>query len=238
MEKNKKIGIFLIARSGSKRLPGKHFLKLNKNLKIIDLCILRLKKSKLVKQIYLCTTKKKKDDKFKLVCDDHKIKLYRGSEYDVLKRVISCAKKYSIETIVRITGDCPIIDPELIDKCIKLHVIKNNDYTTNTLKLTFPDGLDVEVVELKSLLKSQKNSDNLFNKEHVTPFIKFSKQFKKQNLKNNINYSDRRWTLDYLKDYIFFKRVIRYFKPNIYFTWSDLISAEKKNTKLLNIKKR
>ena len=234
----KKVGIFLIARSSSNRLPNKHFLKLDKDLRIIDLCILRLKKTKLANKIYLCTTKNKSDDKFIKVCKEHKINIFRGSELDVLKRVIDCAKKNSIKTIVRITGDCPIIDPNLIDKCLKIHLGNNIDYTTNTLKFTFPDGLDVEVIELISLMKSFQISKNLYNKEHVTSFIRDSKIFTKKNIKSMHNYSNRRWTLDYYKDYIFIKRVFKYFSPNIYFNWKSLINAEKNNKKMINLKKR
>ena len=117
MKNEKKIAIFLAARSGSKRLPNKHFLKINKKLRMIDLCILRLKKVKLTKKIFLCTTKKKDDDKFISICKKHKIKIFRGSENNVLKRFVDCAKKNSINHIVRITADCPIIDSKLIDKC-------------------------------------------------------------------------------------------------------------------------
>ena len=124
MKNIKKIAIFLAARSGSKRLPKKHFLKLNKNLNVIDLCIKRLKKAKLVNKIILCTTNKNEDYKFKYVCQKHKINLFRGDENNVLKRFIDCAKKNSINTIVRITADCPIIDPKLIDKCIYAHFKK------------------------------------------------------------------------------------------------------------------
>ena len=86
---------------------------------------------------------------------------------------------------MRITGDCPIIDPKIIDNCIKLHFKNKSDYTTNTLKLSFPDGLDVEVININSLIKSQINSKNQFNIEHVTPYIRKSKIFKKQNFKNS-----------------------------------------------------
>ena len=234
----KEIGIFLAARSGSKRLPNKHFLKINSKLRIIDLCILRLKKTKLVKKIFLCTTKKNEDHKFKNVCKLHNIALYKGSTNDVAKRLIKCAEKNYIKTIVRITADCPIIDPELIDKCIKLHFKKKNDYTTNTLKLSFPDGLDVEVINLEMLKKSQTLSRTKNNQEHVTPFIRRSKKFKKYNLKNSINYSNRRWTLDNLKDYFFLKKVVTYFSPKIHFSWKELLSAEKNNKSLINIKAR
>lgn len=233
-----KIGIFLAARSGSKRLPNKHFLKINSNLRFIDLCIYRLKKAKLVNKIYLCTTKKKEDDKFISVCKLHKIKIYRGSSLNVAKRIIDCAKQNSIEIIVRITADCPIIDPNLIDQCIKLHLKKKTDYTSNILKLSFPDGLDVEVINLHALIKSLKIYKSKLNKEHVTHFIKKSNIFKKYNYKNYKNYSNRRWTLDNYKDYLFLKNAVKYFLPKKNFSWNDLIKAEKYDNSLINIRER
>ena len=142
------------------------------------------------------------------------------------------------EIIVRITADCPIIDPRIIDKCIKLHLNKKSDYTSNTLKLTFPDGLDVELIDLNTLIKSQKISKSKSNKEHVTFFVKKSKLFKKNNYVNNINYSNRRWTLDNLEDFLFLKKIVKYFLPNMYFSWKDIIKAEKKNKSLINTKER
>lgn len=230
--------IFLLARSGSKRFPNKHFYKLNSNYTAIEFCIKRLKKSKKVKKIILCTTKKKEDNKFKNICRKHKIQIFRGSEKNVLKRIIDCAKDNSIKTVVRITGDCPIIDPKIIDNCVTLHFRNKSDYTTNTLKLSFPDGLDVEVINLTSLIKSQINSKSQFNIEHVTPYIRKSKIFKKYNFKNSVNYSNRRWTLDEYDDFIFIKKVVKYFSSNIYFSWKELIKAEKQEKSLINIKKR
>ena len=237
MKNKNKIAIFLAARSGSKRLPNKHFLKFNSKMKTIDLLILRLKKAKLVNKIFLCTTNEKNDLKFKKICTSHNIELFRGSTNNVLKRFIDCAKENSIETVIRITADNPLIDPKLIDECIKLHYKKNADYTTNTLKLTFPDGLDVEIININTLLKSQKISNTTSNNEHVTLYIRKSKIFKKHNYKNSINYGNRRWTLDYIEDYSFLKKVVKYFSPNIYFSWKDLINAEQRNKFLINIRK-
>ena len=232
------IAIFLAARSGSKRLPKKHFLKINSKLRIIDLCILRLKKAKLVKKIFLCTTQKKEDDKFKNVCKLHNINLFRGSTNNVAKRIIDCAQENNIKTIIRITADCPIIDTEIIDKCVKEHFQRKSDYTTNTLNLSFPDGLDVEVINLDALIKSQKLSKKSDNKEHVTPYIRKSKKFKKYNYKNKKNFSNRRWTLDNLEDYYFLKNILHYFWPKIYFSWKDIIKAERFNKSLINEKER
>lgn len=238
MKYNPHIAIFLAARSGSKRLPKKHFLKLNSKLKVIDLCILRLKNTKFVNKIFLCTTKKKEDNKFKNICKLHNIELFKGSTKNVAKRFIECAKKNSIKTIVRITGDCPIIDPEIIDECIKLHFKKKCDYTTNALNLTFPDGLDVEVINLEKLIESQNLFRRGYNKEHVTYYIRRSKKFKKSNYKNSVNYSNRRWTLDTYKDFLFLKKVVNHFSENLNFSWKDLIKAEKNNKSLINIKER
>ena len=232
------IAIFLAARSGSKRLPNKHFLKINSELKMIDLCILRLKKTKLVKKIFLCTTNKKEDKRFERICKLHKIKIFRGSTNNVLKRIIDCAKQNSIETIIRITADCPLIDPVLIDRCIKLHYKNKCDYSTNTLNLTFPDGQDIEIANLDALLKSQKLSRSKLNKEHVTTFIRKSKKFKKFNYRSLTNYSNRRWTVDHTEDFLFLKKVIKYFSPKIYFSWIDLIKAEKIDNSLVHIKMR
>ena len=238
MKNFEKIAIFLAARSSSKRLSNKHFLKVNKNLRVIDLCILRLKKVKLVKKIFLCTTRKKEDDKFQKVCKKHDISLFRGSANNVLKRFIDCARKNSIRTIVRITADCPLIEPKLIDRCIKLHFKRNSDYTSNILKLSYPDGLDVETINLSALIKSQNISKSLLNKEHVTYFIRSSKIFKKNNFKNSKDYSNRRWTLDLKKDYLFLKKVLRFFSPNINFSWQDILLAEKNNKSVINKKYR
>lgn len=238
MKNIKNIAIFLSARSGSKRLPNKHFLKINSKLNVIDVCILRLKKSKFANNIFLCTTKKKEDDKFKNVCRKHKIKLFRGSNSNVAKRIIDCAKKNHIETIVRVTADCPIIDPKLIDRCINLHCKKESNYTSNVIEPSFPDGQDVEVINLKTLIYSQKINKSNRNKEHVTYFIRKSKIFKKFNFKNSIDFSNRRWTLDKFNDFLFLKRVVNYFLPNIHFSWKDLIKAERNNKSLIYIKSR
>ena len=117
---------------------------------------LKIKKSIASKENIFVHNKRKKDDKFKIISKRHNIKLFRSSKNNVAKRLLDCAIENSIDTIVRITADCPIIDPKLIDKCIKLHFSKNSDYTSNTLKLSFPDGLDVEVINTKTLIKSQR----------------------------------------------------------------------------------
>ena len=196
-------------------MPKKHFLEIDKNLRVIDLCIRRLKKTQLTDKIFLCTTKRKEDYKFKAVCLNHKINLFKGDEKNVLKRFVDCAQKNSIDIIVRITADCPLIDPSIVDKCIKLHYQRKSQYTTNTLIFSYPKGLDVEVINIEALLKSQKLSKCKRNIEHVTPFIRKSKFFK-HNLKFD-KLRNRRWTLDYYKDYLYLQKVIKFFHLIFFF---------------------
>ena len=106
------------------------------------------------------------------------------------------------------------------------------------MKLSFPDGLDVEVFNIDALIKSQKMSKTKLNKEHVTYYMRRSRQFTKFNYKYFVNYSNRRWTLDNYKDYLFLKSVLKYFYPKIYFSWLELIKAEKINKSLIYIKER
>ena len=156
----------------------------------------------------------------------------------ILKRLVDCATENSIETIVRITADCPLIDPKLIDHCLKIHFKKKLDYTANTLNLSFPDGQDIEIISYNALLKSEKKSKNSYNQEHVTPYIRKSKIFKKYNYKSKVDYSNRRWTLDNYEDFLFLKKVIKFFSPNLFFSWKDLIKSEKYDKSLIYIKER
>ena len=150
LNKNK-IAIFLAARSGSKRLPNKHFLKINSDLRVIDLCILRLKKTKLVNKIFLCTTREKRDNKFNNICKKHNIKLFRGSTNNVAKRIIDRAIKNSIITIIRITADCPFVDPKMLDNFILNFQKQKCDYLSNIIPPSYPDGMDIEIFNFKTL---------------------------------------------------------------------------------------
>ena len=230
--KSRNIGILIAARSDSSRLPKKHFKIINDNfnLSAIDYCIKRLKKTK-IKKIFLCTTKRKVDTVFKNICKKNKIKLFKGSTSNVLKRYINCAKKNNIKDIIRITGDCPLIDINLIKKLLNIYIYKNYDYVSNTAPSSFPDGLDVEIVKLSALERSYLLNRSQKNLEHVTFFIKKSKKFKKFNLKYKKNLSNIRWTLDTHKDLILIKSIVNHFHPKIHFSWIDIEKVKKFNRK-------
>ena len=119
-----------------------------------------------------------------------------GSENNVLDRYYKCAKKYKSNIIVRITGDCPLIDAKLVDDAITRFKKSKVDILTNHNPPTYPDGLDVSVFNFKSLFLAWKNAKTNFDKEHVVPFMLKNNEFKKTNLKHSKDFSRERWTLD------------------------------------------
>jgi spore coat polysaccharide biosynthesis protein SpsF (cytidylyltransferase family) len=223
------------ARTSSTRLPNKVLMKLGE-FSVIKNIILRLKRSKFINDIVIATTINKEDKKIVSEIIDMDIRVFCGSENDVLDRFYQVAKLLKPNNIVRITSDCPVIDSEIVDKVIELHKENNSDYTSNTLEETFPDGLDIEVFTYNALENAWKNAKLLSEREHVTPFIRNSNNFKKSNLKNYIDLSKKRWTLDNKEDYEFLKIIFDnlYYK-NHNFNMNDILDFINKNPEIENI---
>lgn len=159
------------ARMGSTRLPGKALKKVN-GKPLIEILLYRLSLAKKIDKIILATSENSENDELANLVEKLEYEVYRGSEDDVLDRYYRAAKKYQPTSIVRITGDCPIIDPELVDEVIDLYHNKNVDYASNTEPPTFPDGLDTEVFSFAALETAHQQATNSFDREHVTPFIR------------------------------------------------------------------
>jgi len=119
----------------------------------------------------------------------------------VLDRFYQVAKLLKPNHIVRITADCPLMDPHIIDLVVEKHLSSESDYTSNILPPTYPDGLDVEIFTFESLQKANEGANLLSHREHVTPYIRQKKLFTQYNIKNDIDLSNKRWTLDEPKDY-------------------------------------
>ena len=220
------------ARMGSLRLPNKVMLPLSGDMTIIEVLLKRLSKSRQIDEIILATSVDKKNDSL----SDHVMGLgyqvYRGSESDVLDRYYKSAKKYHAGVVVRITGDCPLIDHEVVDSVIELYKSDESDYVSNVMPPTYPDGLDVEVFSFKSLEYAWKNSTSDVDREHVTPFIRNSKLFKSDNLAYKEDFSGERWTVDELPDYNVVKSVFGHFYPSIDFDWLEVIKLRNKHPEL------
>ena len=202
------------------------------NTPIIELLIKRLSKSKELDEIVVATSKNSEDDKLAQHVESIGYKCYRGSEDNVFSRYINAGKKIKAEILVRITGDCPLVDPKIVDDCIVNFKKSKVDYYTNTFPPTFPDGLDVEVFKLDTLTKIQNFNLSKEDKEHVTKFIIDNNTFTKKNLSNGENLSHLRWTLDEKEDFSVISKIFNNFSPNIHFSWQDILKLYKKNKEL------
>ncbi len=202
------IAAIIQCRLGSTRLPRKIFLDLN-GKPIIKHLVERLKKSKKIEKIIIATTLDTQDDQVCEWCEEESLDYFRGDTENVLSRFYHCAKRFNVSKIVRVTSDCPLIDPEIVDKTIELFSREEFDYASNNLKKTFPHGLDVEVFSYKSLETSYLNSSSKIEKEHITQFIrKRPNEFKLVNLSSKNNLSDIRITIDEKEDLILVRKII------------------------------
>ena len=226
-----KIIAIVQARMGSTRLPNKVMRKIG-NLPMIEILLKRLSNSKLINQIVLATSI---DARNKILVDHVKsvgFNCEQGSDSDVLERYVETAEKYKADIVVRITGDCPIVDPELVDECIKKFEETGADYYSNTILPTFPDGLDVELIKFSALKESAKQTKNISHREHVTSYIKESDNFSKSNFCNDKDFSDLRWTVDDPEDFEVISKIFDHFKPNIYFGWKEVLKLYNKQPQL------
>ena len=199
------IGAIIQARMGASRLPGKVLKKISGEA-LIQHQIDRIKKSNNLEKIIVATTKHPIDDDIVNFCYDNNIDYFRGSEDDVLSRYYECAKYHGISTIVRLTADCPLIDPTVIDKVINLFFESEVDYSSNTVPpetSLWPDGSDVEVFSFKALKRAYEESTKKEEREHVTFYFwkEKSNDFKTAQLDNNEDWSKYRYTVDYIEDF-------------------------------------
>ena len=222
------IGIIQV-RMGSSRLPNKALEDLSGSPAIVRM-VKRVQLSNHLNKIYIATGTSSAND---LLVDHLKdikgIKVFRGDDDDVLERFYQIANIEKADIIIRLTGDCPLIDPSIIDLVISLIIRDKSDYASNTMKRTYPDGLDVEAFTYKALKKTYKMAKDQYAREHVTSYMhglsKNSKSnglFKKSSLENNVDFSHLRWTLDEEKDLELLKVI--YANINNKDSWLKIIS--------------
>ena len=240
-----KIGAIIQARSSSTRLPKKVLKKLpyGSRITVLQQVIRRLKRSKRIEKIIIATTSYVEDKAIVKVAQSENVKWFRGSKDDVLSRYYLAAKQNKLDIIVRITSDCPCIDPEIIDSVIENHIRTKSDYTTNTLQRTFPHGLDTEVFNFDILGKAFSEAKQDYEKEHVTPYIYKTRPdlFKITLVRasKEQTYPEIRITLDTEEDYALLCAVFDYLYPiNKFFVTKDIIDLFHKKPwlKLINMK--
>lgn len=225
-----KVIIIIQARMGATRLYGKP-LKEILGKPILYYVVNRCKQAALAHDVVVATTTHKRDDQIVNWCKKEHVPYARGSEEDVLSRYLLAAKKYQADVIVRVTADNPLIEPQIIDSIISSYLNYHWDYGSNTLKRTYPRGLDVEVFSFKALQTAAECAKEPSEKEHVTPyFYRHPEKFRLGNVAHTKDYSAYRFTVDTEEDFQLIQQMIEALSsswPN--FTLNDLIELLNKH---------
>jgi len=196
----KKAVVIIQARMGSSRLPNKVLMPLA-GKPVLEHVVRRCQHARFVDRVIVATTVDSKDLDIVNFVNGLGIDVFEGSVNDVLDRYYQTAKLFKAGHIVRITADCPTIDPDVIDLVVEEYFESGVDYASNTLEETFPDGEDVEVFSFEVLSQAWNEAKLPSEREHVTPYIRKNNSFKKINISHDINWGHCRWTLDEPKDY-------------------------------------
>ena len=223
------------ARMTSSRLPGKVMMPIG-DKPALECMIERVRKAKKIDNVIVATTTNKEDDPIVTLCKKLKVPYYRGSENNVFQRVLQTHVEFKSDVIVELTGDCPIIDPILIDEAIECYQSNSYDYVSNCIDFTYPLGMAVEVFSLSKLQEISKTILSEEDKEHVSVRFFEDKVYSSFNIEaeENLHFPELSVTLDTQADYEMITTVYNNFAHNN-FTLEDIISFIKINPHLLKI---
>ena len=211
--------IVVQARMGSTRLPGK-VLKDIAGRPMLSYQMERLRRVKRAERIVVATTDQPADDAVERFCQKEKIACVRGSEHDVLARYHLAIERFPADVVVRITADCPLIDPAIVDDAIAAY---EPDYVSNMLEITYPYGMAVEVFSAQALREAHREAKDPAEREHVTPFIwRRPQRYRLKSLTMTPNLSHHRWTVDTPEDFELVSRLLKTLKPH--FTLQDVLA--------------
>lgn len=239
MEIKSRVVCIIQSRMSSTRLPGK-VLKEICGHPMIYWVVKRASKAKLINKLVVATTKDKTDSCIVDWCRKNDVECFRGDAYDVLDRYYQAAKIYQADTIVRLTADCPLIDPDLIDELIEDFFNKGVDFAANRLpppyKRTYPIGLDIEITSFSALEEAWHQARLPFEREHVMPYLySVEGRFKTYILDAEKDYSDHRWTVDTVEDLEFVRALFSKLDCRIDFTWCEVLKTIQENPALEEI---
>ena len=222
----------------STRLPGKVLAKIAGRPMLWHV-VNRVRMARSIDQVVVATSTKFTDNVIAQFCANHHIECFRGSETDVLDRFYGAARHFGAKTVVRITADCPLIDPQVIDTVVGTFCAGEFDYVTNTLRYTYPDGLDTEVYSLAALETAWQEACLPSEREHVTSYLRNSGRFRVGGVENAIDLSARhlRWTVDEQVDLEFVRAVYRHLwsKQHEVFYLDDILQLLEREPNLVKI---
>ncbi len=232
-EKVKTIGI-IQARMGSTRLPGKVLAEVGGH-PMLRHVVTRASKAQKLESVLVATTTDRSDDPVESFCRATGIPVFRGSVDDVLERYYRAARSVSAQSIARITGDCPLIDPGLIDEVVSLFLERSYDYASNVHPPTYPDGLDTEVFSFAALERAFEEARLPSEREHVTSYmVNHPELFRLGAVRCDRDYSHMRWTVDEAEDLAFVRAVFDEMKSEA-FGMRDVIALLEEKSELAAI---
>jgi spore coat polysaccharide biosynthesis protein SpsF len=233
---NLKVVAIIQARMGSTRLPGKVLKDLAGDT-VLARVVNRSRRARLVHQVVVATSELPADDAIVRECERLGVARFRGDEADVLDRYYRAALQHSADVIVRVTSDCPLIDPELIDEHVRrlLDGWRQVDFVTNIGERTYPLGLAVEAMPLDVLTRMHRMSESAELKEHVTTLAYLSPElFRWDHVKHSRDLSHLRWTVDMQEDLELVRLIVRHF-GNDRFSWTEVLPVLEQNPGWLEI---
>lgn len=219
------------ARMGSSRLPNKVMLPIN-GVPMIELLLSRLSLARDIDEIVVATSIDMRNRPLVECVQRLGYACESGSEDDVLDRFVRAAKKHAAEVIVRITADCPLTDPELVDEAVRAFKDAGVDYFSNVDPPTYPDGLSIEVCTFAALERASRETDRAHDREHVTPYLRESGKFAKAGIQYAEDLSALRWTVDEQVDFVIVEEIFRHFYPRTDFSWHEVLEFERQQPEI------
>lgn len=230
-----KVVAIVQARMGSIRLPGKVLSDLG-GKSMLARVVERLRRTRLITEVLVATTDTAADDIIVAECRKRSVPVSRGDQKDVLDRYFRAAQLAKAEVVVRITADCPLIDPEITDKTIAGFLEAGPDYASNVLKRTYPRGLDTEVMSVATLELAWRQARKPYEREHVTPYIyEHPDEFKLSSVTGEEDHGAHRWTVDTPEDLEFVRAVYERFAPDDTFSWRDVLDLLQREPELVEL---
>ena len=223
------------ARLGSQRLPRKVLREITPGMTMLDLVMHRVGLAQTIDGVVVATTTEQTDNELADYCNNQSWSVFRGSESDVLSRYMGAADMFDATRIVRITSDCPLIDPALIDRIVSLHALSRCDYASNVIQRHYPRGLDIEVFTRTALRRAFREATEAYQREHVTPFI--NQQPDKFSLVHALeqeNFSNLRWTVDTPQDFEMITKLLEKI-GNLDFSWRQALAVFNRHSHLAEL---
>jgi spore coat polysaccharide biosynthesis protein SpsF len=230
-----RVVVIVQAHLGSTRLPGKALKDIGGRTMLARVAR-RTRRATLLAEVLVATTEKQADSAIVAECEALGVPVFRGSEEDVLDRYYQAAKASDAEAVVRITSDCPLVDPGVIDQVVGAFLDEQVDYASNSIVRTYPRGLEVEVMNTVTLARAWRQAKEPYQRTHVTPYIYENPAlFRLVSVTADRDYSGYRWTVDTPEDLEFVREVYAHLGGDDSFSWHDALRLLESEPELLAI---